>query len=192
MDPSGARLPRRIAWPPVSLIGVSIGWTTSWPGVSTTSAAIFAIVRPSTVFWSPWSRSRLSSSRMTRATPPASYMSEAAYRPPGRMSAISGVRSTTAAKSSSVSGMPKSAAIAGMWRAALVLPPVADTDAMAFSSDCLVTMCDGPDVVVDEGHHELAGPARGLVLLRVLGGDAVEARGREAQELHARWTSCWR
>ena len=32
IEPSGARLPRRIAWPPVALIGVSIGWTTCWPG----------------------------------------------------------------------------------------------------------------------------------------------------------------
>jgi hypothetical protein len=74
-----------------------MGWTTCCPGVSVTPAAIAAIVRPSTVFASPWSRSRLSSSRMTRATPPASYMSEAAYRPPGRMSAMRGVRSTTRA-----------------------------------------------------------------------------------------------
>ena len=50
----------------------------AWPGVSTTSAAICAMVRPSTVGASPWSRpGRLSSSRMTRATPPASYMSSA-------------------------------------------------------------------------------------------------------------------
>ena len=146
--------------PPVALIGVSIERTTAWPGVSTVSAAIFAIVRPSTVFSSPWSRSRLSSSRMTRPTPPASYMSAAAYRPPGRMSAISGVRSATAVNSSSVSFMPNSAAIAGRWRAALVLPPVAETDAIAFSSGVPGDEVRRADVVVDEGHHELAG-ARG-------------------------------
>ena len=39
--------------------------------------------------------------------------------------------------------MPNSAAIAGRCSTALVLPPVADTDAIAFSSDCRVTMCDG-------------------------------------------------
>ena len=67
-------------------------------------------------------------------------MSEAADRPPGRMSASSGVRSMTAAKSDSGSDRPKSAAIAGRWSAALVLPPVADTDATAFSSEPRVTI----------------------------------------------------
>ena len=183
--------PCRIAWPPVSLIGVSIGWTTCWPGVSTTSAAILAIVRPSTVRSSPWSRSRLSSSRMTRATPPASYMSAAAYRPPGRMSAISGVRSTTAAKSSSVSGMPNSAAIAGRWRAALVLPPVADDGRDRVLERVAGDDVRRPDVVVDERHDQLAGPARRLVLLRVLGRDAVEARRARGPGTPSRWTSCW-
>ena len=143
IEPSGARLPLRIACPPVALIGVSIGCTTCCPGVSTASAAIFAIVRPSTVRSSPWSRSLLSSSRITIATPPAAYMSAARYRPPGRMSAMSGVRSATSEKSSSVRAIPKSAAIAGRWSAALVLPPVADTDAIAFSSALRVTICEG-------------------------------------------------
>ena len=67
-----------MASPPFGLSGVSSGTTTAWPGVSTTSAAICAIVRPSTVGASPWSSpGRLSSSRMTSATPPASYMSSA-------------------------------------------------------------------------------------------------------------------
>ncbi len=59
------------------------------------------------------------------------------------MSAMSGVRSTTAAKSSSVNGIPNSAAIAGRWSAAFVLPPVADTDATAFSRAFRVTMSAG-------------------------------------------------
>ena len=80
---------------------------------------------------------------MTRPTPPASYMSAAAYRPPGRMSAMSGVRSATAVNSSRVSVIPNSAAMAGRWSAALVLPPVAETDAIAFSSERRVTMSAG-------------------------------------------------
>ncbi len=64
--------------PPVCLIGLSIVRTTGCPGVSTVSAAIFAIVRPSTVVSSPCSRSFFSSSRMTSPTPPALYMSAAA------------------------------------------------------------------------------------------------------------------
>ena len=54
-------------------------------------------------------------------------------RPPGFMSAISGVRFATRAKSSSVKRMPASCAIAGMCSAALVEPPVAATAAQAFS-----------------------------------------------------------
>ena len=39
-QPSGASVPRRIASPPVALIGCSIGRMTSWPGVSRVVAAI--------------------------------------------------------------------------------------------------------------------------------------------------------
>ena len=42
------------------------------------------------------------------------------------------------------------------------------------------------DVVVDERHHELARAPRRLVLLRVLGRDAVEAGGGQAEELEHR------
>ncbi len=59
------------------------------------------------------------------------------------MSAMSGVRSATSVNSSRVSVIPNSAAIAGRWSAALVLPPVADTDAIAFSSALRVTMSAG-------------------------------------------------
>ena len=47
-------------------------------------------------------------------------------------------------------------------------------------------MCDGPDVAPDEVHDQLAGPAGGGLLGRVLGRDAVEAGRREADELHHR------
>ena len=78
-QPSGAREPWRIARPPVGLIGVSIGTTTVLAvGVRRASAAISAIVRPSTVGAAAVEQAgRLSSSRMTSATPPASYRSEA-------------------------------------------------------------------------------------------------------------------
>ena len=45
--------PRRMARPPVGLIGVSMGTTTFCPGVSSVAAATSAIVRPSTVGPSP-------------------------------------------------------------------------------------------------------------------------------------------
>ncbi len=57
---------------------------------------------------------------------------------------------------------------------------------MPFSSDCARDERRGPDVAADEVHDQLAGLARGLVLGRILGRDAVEPRGREAHELHDR------
>ena len=120
---------------------------------------------------------------MTRPTPPALYMSAAAYRPPGRMSAISGVRSATSVNSSSVSVIPNSAAIAGRWSAALVLPPVADTDAIAFSSESRVTMSAGrmswrTSVITSSparrAASSLAGSSAGMPL---------RPRGRQAEEL---------
>ena len=70
-QPSGARLPRRIASPPRALIGVSIGTTTSWPSVSTTAAAISPSVRPSTLSVLVSTQPAFASSRATSATPPA-------------------------------------------------------------------------------------------------------------------------
>ena len=50
--PSGARLPRRMARPPVALSGCSSGRMTSWPGLSCASGAWSPIVLPVTVSWS--------------------------------------------------------------------------------------------------------------------------------------------
>src|SRR5438876_817761 len=120
-----------------------MGTTTSWPGVSRTAAAICAIVRPSTVVESPCRRSRLSSSRMTSATPPASYMSAAVNRPPGAMSATIGVRSAISPNSSMSSEIPNSWAIARRWRTPLVEPRV----------DRSVVENHGRDVEAAERHH---------------------------------------
>ncbi len=79
------------------------------------------------------------SSRATSATPPAAYMSFACQRPQGFMSAMIGVRAEMRSKSSIVKSIPKSRAIATRWSTALVEPPVAATDATAFSNDSLVT-----------------------------------------------------
>ena len=48
-QPSGARLPRRMARPPVGLSGSSSGRTTRWPSVSSASRACSPIVLPVTV-----------------------------------------------------------------------------------------------------------------------------------------------
>ena len=48
-QPSGARLPRRIARPPVALSGSSSGRTTRWPSVSVAALGELADVWPVTV-----------------------------------------------------------------------------------------------------------------------------------------------
>ena len=57
------------------LMGVSMGLTTTWPGVSTAAAAMSRSVWPVTVGASPSMRSRLSSSRVTSPMPPDWYSS---------------------------------------------------------------------------------------------------------------------
>ena len=66
-------------------------------------------------------------------------MSFACQRPHGFMSAMIGVRAEIRSKSSIVKSMPKSRAIATRWSTAFVEPPVAATDATAFSKDSFVT-----------------------------------------------------
>src|SRR3954453_2347693 len=141
--PSGARFPRRIARPPVGFSGVSIGTTTSCPGVSTTAVATSASVRPSTVGESPWTSPAFKSSRATSATPPAACRSTATKRPPGLMSATTGVRSAMRSNSSIVRSMPSSWAIASRCSTPFVEPPVAAIAAAAFSSASRVTSADG-------------------------------------------------
>ena len=123
--------------------GVSIGTTTGWPGVSTTWSAISPIVRPSTLRAPACTRSRLRSSRATSATPPASKMSVATNLPPGLRLATIGVRAAISSNSSIENGMSSSRAIASRCSTPFVDPPVAATDAAAFSIASRVTMCDG-------------------------------------------------
>ena len=59
------------------------------------------------------------------------------------MSATIGVRSAMAPNSSISSGIPNSWAMASMCRTPFVLPPIAATDAMAFSIDARVMNADG-------------------------------------------------
>ncbi len=75
--------------------------------------------------------------------PPARSRSAARYWPPGRRSAMSGVRSLTVSKSSMVSGTLASRASASRCRTAFVEPPVAATPAIAFSNAARVRMSSG-------------------------------------------------
>ena len=90
-----------------------------------------------------WIRSRFCSSRATRPMPPASYMSVATNSPPGLRLATIGVRAATRSKSSSVNSMPSSRAIAIRCSTPFVEPPVAATQAAAFSSASRVISCEG-------------------------------------------------
>ena len=75
--------------------------------------------------------------------PPASYMSVATNCPPGLRLATIGVRAATRSKSSSPNSMPSSRAIASRCSTPFVEPPVAATQAAAFSSASRVISCEG-------------------------------------------------
>ena len=142
-QPSGARLPRRIARPPVGLSGSSSGRTTRWPAVSSAASAISPTVLPVTVIASAC-RTPSSRRRSTRTgTPPASCRSTATYWPPGLRSQSSGVRSLIASKSSIDSSTPASRATARRCSTPFVEPPLEVTAAIAFSSASRVMMSRG-------------------------------------------------
>ena len=129
-QPSGARLPRRIARPPVGLSGVSIGDDDLLARASPRRpSAISPSVRPSTFGASPWTRPRLRAARGRRApTPPAAYTSVATKRPHGFMFATIGVRAAIRVEVVDRKGIPNSRAIASRWRTPFVEPPVAAID----------------------------------------------------------------
>ncbi len=69
------------------------------------------------------------------------------------------------------------------WRTALVLPPEAQTAAMAFSMDCAGEDLAGREAAAGEVHDEAAGFAARRRLFGGHGGDAGELHGRDAEEL---------
>ena len=138
--PSGARFPFSTTMPPVFMIGSRRTTSPSAPGWARSAASS---VWPESVRHSPWRAPCVSRDLRTALTPPAAWRSLARKRPPGLRSAISGVRFAMRAKSSSVKRMPASCAMAGIWSAALVEPPVAATAAQAFSKLFFVTSWRG-------------------------------------------------
>ena len=70
-------------------------------------------------------------------------MSVATNRPPGFMSAITGMRAQMSSKSCRSNGTPSSRASAIRCSAPLVEPPAAETDIAAFSIALRVMICDG-------------------------------------------------
>ena len=144
-QPAGARLPRRMTSPPLGLERrVRPDGRPPGPAFRRAVAASSAIVRPVTVTASACSAPTSSSRLATRRVPPAACRSVATKRPPGFRSARTGTRALTRSKSSRSSGTPASRAIATRCRTALVDPPVAATDAMAFSSASRVRMSRRP------------------------------------------------
>ena len=75
MAPSGARLPRSPTTPPVLVIGLLAGRTTSCASFQATRSMFSAMVRPVTVMQSPCRKPWSSSVFMRIGMPPASNMS---------------------------------------------------------------------------------------------------------------------
>ena len=120
--------------PPVGLNGFAAVEITGWPGVSTASAASSPSVRPVTVRAPACTRPASTIRLAINWMPPALSTSSATYLPPGRKSAMIGVRRLIASKSSIDSGTPASRASARRCRTLLVEPPVPAAAAIAFSN----------------------------------------------------------
>ena len=144
-QPSGERLPLRIAKWPWAYMGLSIGRITSWSarGASGMSLSTSATVWPVMVRQSPCSRPATSRVFMTCGIPPAWCRSTARYFPLGLRSHNTGVFTRTRSKSSMVHSTSAAWAIAKKCNTALVEPPVAMMTATAFSIDLRVTISRG-------------------------------------------------
>jgi len=144
-QPSGDRLPFKIARWPWAYIGLSIGRITFWSarGASGTSASTSAMVWPEMVMQSPCSSPATSNVFITCGMPPARCRSTAKYSPDGLRLHSTGVLTRMRSKSSIVHSTPAVWAIAKKCSTAFVEPPVAMMTATAFSIDLRVTMSRG-------------------------------------------------
>ena len=103
--------------------------------------------------------------------------------PAGLRLATIGVRAATRSKSSSVKSMPSSRAIAIRCSTPFVEPPVAATQAAAFSSAERVISCEGRRSRRTTSIDEAARGDRRVGLALVRGRDAGERRRADAQEV---------
>mmetsp|Transcript_721 Transcript_721/g.2356 ORF Transcript_721/g.2356 Transcript_721/m.2356 type:complete len:267 (-) Transcript_721:643-1443(-) len=143
-EPSGARSPYRIWMCPDFLIGSLMGRSTSWPSTSGRHSSRFcARVLPVTVMQSPSMTPSSMRYLSTAGVPPTLCTSSMTYLPLGLRSAMNGMRSEHAWKSSRVRVMPAARAIAMRWSTALVEPPRAMTVTIAFSNAVRVMMSRG-------------------------------------------------
>mmetsp|Transcript_28157 Transcript_28157/g.69343 ORF Transcript_28157/g.69343 Transcript_28157/m.69343 type:complete len:286 (-) Transcript_28157:657-1514(-) len=143
-EPSGARLPYRHCRCPVALMGSEMGLITCCPVLRSGHDARFsAMVLPVTVMQLPSISPSFSRYLSTPGVPPTLCRSSITYLPLGLRSAMKGVRSDTAWKSSRVSVMPTECAMAMMCSTALVEPPRAMMITMEFSKAARVMMSRG-------------------------------------------------
>ena len=94
-------------------------------------------------------------------------------------------RAETVSKSSIVSSIPASAAIASRCRTPLVDPPVAAIAGIAFSNASRVSTCDGRVSSTHQLHRELARDYGGLRLARVIRGHLVQPGCADAEKVEA-------
>ncbi len=164
----------------VALSGVSIGTTTSCPGLSTTAVGDLAERAPVDVGGLVVDETRLSRAlaRRGRRHPLVDVgRVEAAAR---LHVATTGVRAATRSKSSIVNGMPNSRAIARRWRTPLVEPPVAGDRQPRRSRAPPASRSAKDGVFAPDERPSRAAPSRmaASVLPRIERRDAVEpARG---------------
>ena len=176
-----------MASPPFGLSGVSSGWTTFWPGVSTTSAAIWAIVRPSTV----------GASRVEEPGPleQLAHDQRHAARLVHVERGVASARPHVGDERRPVGDGPE---LVDVERDPVLVGDrqemehaVGRAAGRGHAGDPVLERLAGhdvlrPDVAPDEVHDQLAGPVGGRVLGLALGRDAVQARRREPDELHDR------
>ena len=96
-------------------------------------------------------------------------------------------------KSSMSSSTPASRAMASRCSTALVEPPVAQTEAIAFSNDCCGDDVARADVAPQHVHRPACRPRTATSSLRgSTAGTRAAAHRRHAQESRSPWPWCWR
>ena len=190
-QPSGCEVAERTAAPPRDLIGVSIGTTTvltgGLDGGVCDLAERLAVDRGAPA----WTARLLELARdEPHAAGPVHVVGVPAA--PGLHVGEIGVAAGDPSKSSIVNWMPKSQAIATRWRTPFVEPPVATTDAAAFSNASLVTIETRRHVVADEIDDEPSALEGGLAPCRgAAPGSPLRPTGL-SRGTRGSSTSCWR
>ena len=135
-EPSGARLPKRMAMPPCLWNGLSIGLMHSSSVIRASSAISWTILPDTVSSLYRWSFRRF----MMAGTPPARSKSPMTYWPLGLMLVRCGISLENSSNVFRLILIPKSEAIAGRCSAVLVEPPMAMSTRIAFLNESSVAM----------------------------------------------------